>query len=89
MSGVGPFGNWNTISYCSKGRVAVGFYLYTKRVSIGDDIGATGFTLLCGEPFGSRDPSTYFSKTIFEAIASIQRDTKVYDFVYYIILHHY
>ncbi|PAV61159.1 hypothetical protein WR25_22488 [Diploscapter pachys] len=35
MSGVGPFGNWKSIRYCPLGEVAVGFYLYTKKVPIG------------------------------------------------------
>ena len=65
MSGVGPFGNWQSIRYCSLGEVAVGFYLSTKIVPIGDDIAATDFSLLCGDPFGSRDPSIYLSRTVF------------------------
>ena len=71
MSGVGPFGSWQNIHYCPQGTVGVGFYLDTEKPSSGDQIGATDFTLLCGDPFGSRNPSSYLSKTIFEAIASI------------------
>ncbi|KAE9548875.1 hypothetical protein FO519_007917 [Halicephalobus sp. NKZ332] len=59
-SGVGPFGSWRGPEYCEKGKVIVGFELSYWRHFIGyDDIGATDFTALCGNPFGSRDPSVW------------------------------
>ena len=60
MSGVGPFGNSQNIRYCPLGEMAVGFYLYTKKPPSGDQIGATNFTLFCGDPFGPRNASLHF-----------------------------
>ncbi|KAE9547242.1 hypothetical protein FO519_009546, partial [Halicephalobus sp. NKZ332] len=58
-SGVGPFGEWRGTHYCENGKVIVGFDLsYWTNIGF-DDIGATDFTALCGDPLGSRDPSIW------------------------------